>query len=107
MLYPYASVNAYDINWMDRPLFLDPNNVTQGWEADMKLALSKGMTLSSRVYAGTGNSDTVWTVGLKKQLTNSVATSIQYAQREVNNRATGAPITSDLKVLRVALEFLL
>jgi hypothetical protein len=107
VLYPYASVNAYDINWMDRPLFLDPNNVTQGWEADMKLALSKGMTLSSRVYAGTGNSDTVWTVGLKKQLTNSVATSIQYAQREVNNRATGAPITSDLKVLRVALEFLL
>jgi len=42
-----------------------------------------------------------------RRASNSVATSIQYAQREVNNRATGAAITSDLKVLRVALEFLL
>lgn len=107
VLYPYAAVNAYDINWIDRPLFLDPNNVTKGWEADMKLALSKGLMLNSRVYAGTGNSDTVWTVGLKKQISNGVSANVLYGQREVNNRATGAAVTPDLKVLRVALEFLL
>lgn len=106
-LYPYAAVNAYDINWIDRPLFLDPNNVRQGWEADMKLALTKSLLLNSRVYSGTGNSDMVWTVGVKKQVSNGVAASLLYGQREVNNRATGVAVTPDLKVLRGALEFML
>jgi hypothetical protein len=114
-LYPYAAVNAYDINWIDRPLFLDPNNVTQGWEADMRLALSKSWTLSSRVYGGNFqavgaakvDADTVWTIMLKKQLANGVAASVLYGQREVTNRATGLPHNDDLTVLRGALEFML
>ncbi|OPZ86914.1 MAG: hypothetical protein BWY76_00727 [bacterium ADurb.Bin429] len=115
-LYPYAAVNAYDINWIDRPLFLDPNNVTQGWELDMKLALSQSWLLSARVYDGdfeavgaaAVDADMVWVVSAKKQISNGVAASLLYSQREVTNRATNASLTGDdLTVLRAALEFML
>jgi len=114
-LYPYAAVNAYDINWIDRPLFLDPNNVTKGWELDMKLALSKSWLLSARVYDGDHeavgaaavDADMVWVLSAKKQIANGVAFSLLYSQREVNNRATNTAFTDDLTVTRAALEFVL
>jgi hypothetical protein len=113
-LYPYAAVNAYDTNWIDRPLFLDPENVTQGWELDMRYAITKSWQANARVYGGnhrslnfaTQDADTAWTVSVKKQVSNGVAASILYGSRDVTNFATGGNLPS-LKALRGALEFTL
>jgi hypothetical protein len=119
-LYPYAAVNAYDINWIDRPLFLDPNNVTQGWEASFRYAVSKTVQANARIYGGlhrplpgdatlgivTQDADTVFTVSLKKQIANGVAISGLYGTRDVTNFATGGSLPSQ-KVLRGAIEFAL
>jgi len=111
-LNPYAAHNAYDINWVDRPLYLDPNNVTQGWDAEARYAFAKSWLLQGRIYGGshqeaglaTMGADTVWTVGLKKQLTDGVSASAMYGVRGVRNRATDTKLF-DFKTLRAAIEF--
>jgi hypothetical protein len=110
-LYPYAAVNAYDINWIDRPLFLDPNNVSQGWEADLRYAFGRDWLLRFRAYDGSnrvlgGDADFVWMLALRKQMARTVAASVLYGRREVRS-AAGPDLFAgeDLQVLRGALEF--
>ncbi len=117
ILYPYAAVSAYDTNWIDRPLFLDPNNVTNGFEADLRYALSKKWMLNGRFYGplGTevGHRDYTWTLGTKYQLTNGVYANLLYGQRDLHNQVTGGPFISPLtgaevatlRTLRFGLEF--
>ena len=31
LLHPRAEIDPHDINWIDRPLFLDPTNIARGW----------------------------------------------------------------------------
>ena len=31
LLHPRAEIDPYDINWIDRPMFLDPTNIAKGW----------------------------------------------------------------------------
>ena len=58
ILNPYSSINAYDIDWVDRPLFLSESNssqlgnVTQGWEIDLKYAFARVWLFSFRYYGG-------------------------------------------------------
>jgi len=119
-LYPYAAVNAYDINWIDRPLFLDPNNVTQGWEGDLRWAFGCDWLMNFRIYGGkhsesnlaTTNANQVWTVSLKKQIATNVAASVLYGQNSLRNFNGGAQLENlkegnDLKVIRGAIEFTL
>jgi hypothetical protein len=54
LLHPYAETSAHDINWVDRPLFLDATNVARGWEVNLTLKrlLGSNMPLSIRYYDG-------------------------------------------------------
>lgn len=108
---PFAEVNAYDINWIDRPLFLDKDNVSQGWEADARFNINEKWMLFARVYDGknfdrTVDADMVWTVGLRKSITDNVSASLLYGQRDVPEAFT-ATGDDTLKVLRGAVEFTL
>lgn len=117
LLYPYALVNAYDINWVDRSLFLDPGNVTRGWEAALSVPIGKSWMVKGRVYGGdkqffdaaipaivTQDADTAWIVTLQHQIAAGVTTSLTYGQRDV----TGLQLREDqLKVLRFGVEFAL
>lgn len=59
LLHPYAEVSPHDINWVDRPLFLDPTNVSKGWEANLTLKslLGSDMPLKLRWYGGQAYND--------------------------------------------------
>lgn len=119
-LFPYALVNAYDTNWVDRPLFLDPFNVTKGWEANLGINFGRDWMLSARAYDGdhitnTSNTDAdfVWTVSLKKKVNAGITASLLYGQREVNvlnggdEFTDGEEFTDDYKLFRAAIEFVL
>jgi len=128
-VHPYAAVNPHDINWVDRPLFLDPTNITEGWQLALTLPrlLGRGSPLTvtyadGDAYTGdyinwlalggesstlpkppeTRNADTVWTVGVSKQLAENLSVGLLYGQRDVENVMLGeAPSGSDnIKVLR-------
>ena len=110
---PYSAYNAYDIDWIDRSMFLDPNNVTQGWDLEARYAFAKSWLLQGRVYGGqhqdasgeaTTNADTVYTLALKKQLADGINASLLYGIRGVHDFSTGAGL-SDLKTVRAGLEF--
>ncbi|HEY3416585.1 MAG TPA: S-layer homology domain-containing protein [Armatimonadota bacterium] len=121
LLYPYALVNAYDINWVDRPLFLDPNNVTRGWEAALNVPIGKTWMVKGRVYGGdkrffdttlitpaivTQDADTAWVVTLQHQIADGVTTNLTYGQRD----AAGLVLPSgetQVKLLRFGVEFAL
>jgi hypothetical protein len=115
ILYPYAAVNAYDTNWIDRPLFLDPNNVRRGWEADVRYAMSKKWLLNARIYGPLGSEvgarDLAWTLGTKYQVANGVYANLLYGQRDVHGTFTnplvpGYTITNPiLRTLRFGMEF--
>ncbi|MHB9025689.1 MAG: hypothetical protein ACYC7E_16220, partial [Armatimonadota bacterium] len=109
-LFPYALVNAYDINWVDRPLFLDPENVTRGWEAQLSVPIGATWMVKGRVYGGdnepdSATADTAWTVAVQHQVADGVTTSLLYGQRDITS---GSPLVPDtMKVLRFGVEFAL
>jgi len=107
-LYPFAAVNAYDISWIDRPLFLDKNNVTKGWEATAKWAFAKNWALMGRMYDGNrrngDDADRVIIGGIQAKVNSNVTATLLYGQRELQ----GIPAFTGedrLKVLRAELGF--
>jgi len=127
-LHPYAEVNAHDINWVDRPLFLDPTNIAKGWQLALTLPklLGEGTPLTvtwadgeainhdylDALVAGVPiagidkwrDADRVWTVSITRPLAENVNFRILYGQREVKNVLLGNTISpikdDDIKVLR-------
>lgn len=97
-------------NLIDRPLFLDPYNVAQGWEGMLNYDLTKTWSLQGRVYAGntvTGaDADTVWTASLKKVISDNVTACLTYGRRTLAVPTTISP-TDSLQMLRLGLEFTL
>jgi hypothetical protein len=119
-LNPYSSVNAFDIDWIDRPLFLSQHNVSDGWEADLRWKFAGDWQLRARVYdtfdegdntgsAIVGNptppalDNMVWTVSLRKPIADGVSASLLYAVRQDYDLLGG----DDLQVLRAGFDFAL
>jgi hypothetical protein len=114
-LHPNASVDPHDINWIDRPLFLDPTNIARGWHVNVTFPnlLGAGTPLSIDYADGDGytpeflewlavggsnsslaepdewrDADAFWTVKLSRQFTESVSANVLYSRREVDNILT-------------------
>ncbi|HUT75425.1 MAG TPA: S-layer homology domain-containing protein [Armatimonadota bacterium] len=108
-LVPYAAVSPHDIDWVDRPLFLDHNNIARGWEVNLAYrGLANGtMPIMVRYYDGDqlvspgvyGNGDAVWTVSVSKQLAQDVMATLLYGRREVENTVV-APGADPIQVVR-------
>jgi len=133
LLHPYAEWSPDYINWVDRPLFLDPTNVARGWEVGFtwKTLFGGTMPLSVRWYDGdaynpafltalaTGAStagidkwrsaDGVLVVSITKPINENVDFTLLYGRREVENvmRAVPGVLHDDLQVVRgeVAVRF--
>lgn len=121
---PYSAFNAYDIDWVDRPLFLSQYNVSQGVELDASYAFGDNWLLTSRVYSGIGdqNSTTmvgtdtvrldgpedtlVWIVGVKKPIAQGVTAGLTFGMRKLNETFYGTS-KSTLQTLRGQIEFAL
>jgi len=119
-LHPRAEIDPYDINWVDRRLFLDPTNIARGWHVGLNLpSVLGGKSPISFSYAG-GDSynpaylgwlsnggenqavavarpdkwrdaDPVWWVKVSHQMSDAVTASLLYGRREVDNvLSTGA-----------------
>jgi hypothetical protein len=111
-LHPYAEVNPHDINWVDRPLFLDATNIARGWHAAVTFPnlLGKQTPLSVSYAAGDAydplylawlgsggsnsgfaspdkwrDADPIWIVKLSRQFNESVSANLIYGRREVDN----------------------
>lgn len=123
---PYSSFNAYDIDWIDRPLFLSQYNVSQGVELDASYAFGDNWQLNSRIYTGIGDqnsalvdaagnatarldgpSDTlVWTLGIKKPIAQGVTAGLTIGIRQLNEAFYGTD-KSTLQTVRGQIEFAL
>ncbi len=53
LLHPFEEVNAYDVNWFDRPLFLTDTMSYVG-DIDGKYKMGKGWAIDGRVFGGRG-----------------------------------------------------
>ena len=111
-LHPNAEVDPHDINWVDRPLFLDPTNIARGYHVDVTFPelLGKNTPLSvsymngdaynprylSWLYLGGSNSlipepdkwvdaDSVWIVRLGRQFSENLSANILYGRRDADN----------------------
>jgi len=108
-LHPRAEIDPYDINWVDRPLFLDPTNIVKGWHALLSFPTLLGPGNSLKVsWAGgdaftpdflgwlftgaTGpkpdefrTADQVWTVSLSRRVSDIMTASILYGRRNADN----------------------
>lgn len=111
-LHPRAEVDPYYINWIDRPLFLDPTNIARGWhvQATFPKLFGEGWPLTVSYAAGdaynpdylgwlydggpgTGldapdkwrDADPVWWVKLSRQFNQAVSANLLYGRREVDN----------------------
>jgi hypothetical protein len=111
-LHPNAEVDPHDINWVDRPLFLDPTNIARGWHVNVTFPtlLGDNTPLSIAYSAGDGydpaflswllsggsnsgvaepdkwrDADPVWIVKLSRQFSENVSANVIYGRREVDN----------------------
>jgi hypothetical protein len=113
-LNPNAAVDPHDINWIDRPLFLDPTNIARGWHVNvtfpkllgsrtpLSISYMDGDAYEPRYLTylqlgGAGNpygipepskwtdADSVWVVKLSRQLSECVSANLLYGRREVEN----------------------
>jgi len=111
-LHPNAEVDPHDINWVDRPLFLDPTNIARGWHVNVTFPtlLGGNTPLSISYAAGDGydpafltwlvsggsnsgvaepdewrDADPVWIVKLSRQFSENVSANLIYGRREVDN----------------------
>ena len=110
-MFPYEAISPHDIDWVDRPLFLDPNNIARGWEATLEYrGLMKGtMPIKVRYYDGDRFSpvtfgeyvdgDAVIVVSVSKQIAQDVMATLLYGRREVE-AATGISDADPIQVLR-------
>ena len=111
-LHPRAEFDPHDINWIDRPLFLDPTNIARGWhaQATFPTLLGKDTPLTVSYSAGDAYSadylgwlfdggadssiaapdkwqdaDAVWWVKLSRQLNEAVGANLIYGHRDTDN----------------------
>jgi len=111
-LHPRAEIDPHDINWIDRPLFLDPTNIARGWhvQACFPTLLGENTPLTVSYAAGDAynpeylawliddgpgflvtapdkwrDADPVWWVKLSRQLNDAVSANLLYGRREVDN----------------------
>ncbi|NIR02194.1 MAG: hypothetical protein GTN78_18695, partial [Gemmatimonadales bacterium] len=111
-LHPNAEVDPHDINWVDRPLFLDPTNIAKGWHVNVTFPklLGPNTPVSVSYMDGDGyeprylywlsmggptsgipepdkwtDADSVWVVKVSRQLSDSVSANLLYGRREVDN----------------------
>jgi hypothetical protein len=128
VLNPYSSVNNYDVDWVDRPLFLGESNVTgmnqqlgnvtQGYELDLRYAFSSSWLFNVRYYGG-GNTSTfvpgtgvettkcndIWTAMIKKTISENVSLNLLYGQNRLRQSDTSLPNgLSTLKLIRFGIE---
>jgi hypothetical protein len=119
-LHPYASVAEDYIDWIDRPLFLNPQNVAKGYELMVELPhlLGSNSPLTVRYYDGDAynpryldgtpgaakwrDADRVWTVSMTRNIAPNVDWTLLYGRREVKNVLQPDPLgpQDDLQVLR-------
>jgi hypothetical protein len=126
-LHPLAEFSPHDINWVDRPLFLDPTNIAQGWEvgftwkrplgADMPLTVKwmdgkaytwdylASIMMNAPPYPGSAkwrDADAIGIVSLTKPLADDVNLTLLYGRRETENimYANREGDTKPLQVLR-------
>jgi len=114
-LHPDSEFNPYDINWVDRPLFLDPTNVARGWEGQVKLGkvLGSSFPLELRYYGGDAytedflgwllmgqpgprpdqwrKADSVWTVKVSHDIAKDVTASLLYGHRDAKHVLSPIP----------------
>ena len=92
-LYPYAAVNAFDTDSIDRPLFLNPENVAQGQEITANYRISDTWNISGRVYWGNPlgfayldeeHADAVYGATLTKKLGPGATASLSYFERQLD-----------------------
>jgi hypothetical protein len=118
-LHPLAEVNAHYINWVDRPLFLDPTNIAKGWhfnatfpkllgpKTPVSISYASGdgynpRFLSWMLFSGVDSAgapitkpdkweraDPVWWVQLSHQLSDSVTAKLLYGRREADRMLSG------------------
>jgi hypothetical protein len=106
-LHPRAEIDPYDINWVDRPLFLDPTTIAKGWRgpelptllvgARSKVSLGRRQCVHSEflgwLFTGASgpqpeefrDADPVWTVSLSRRMSDVMTASILYGRREADN----------------------
>jgi len=111
-LHPNAEVDPHDINWIDRPLFLDPTNIAKGWHVNVTFPklLGPDTPVSVSYMDGDGyeprylswldmggpasgipepdkwtDADSVWVVKVSRQLSEAVSANLLYGRREVDN----------------------
>ena len=111
-LHPNASVDPHDINWIDRPLFLDPTNIARGWHVNVTFPKLLGPNTPVSVSYMNGDAyeprylswlsqggpasgipepdewrdaDSIWTVKVSRQLSESVSANLLYGRRDVDN----------------------
>jgi hypothetical protein len=111
-LHPNAAVDPHDINWIDRPLFLDPTNIAKGWHVNVTFPnlLGHDTPLSVSYMDGDGyepryiswlsaggsssgisepekwrDADPVWVVKVSRQLSEDVSANVLYGRREADN----------------------
>jgi hypothetical protein len=111
-LHPNAAVDPHYINWVDRPLFLDPTNIAKGWHVNVTFPKLLGENTPVSVSYMDGDAyeprylswlaqggpasgipepaewrdaDSVWTVKVSRQLSESVSANVLYGRREVDN----------------------
>ncbi len=121
-LHPNAEVDPHDINWVDRPLFLDPTNIARGWHVNVTFPelLGKATPLSISymdgdayteeflgwLVAGGSNSgvaepdewrdaDPVWVVKLARQFTPDLSANLIYGRREVDSVMSTGTVPAD------------
>jgi len=111
LLHPVEEFNPHYINWLDRPLFLDPTNVAKGWEvnATLKRVLGEKTPVSFRYYTGKAyreeylgwlfidggyemskptkwrDADPVWSVTVGHQFSDALTANLTYGQRATDN----------------------
>lgn len=108
-LHPRAEIDPYDINWVDRPLFLDPTNIAKGWHGVLNFPTLLGEGNSLKVSWASGdaytpeflgwlftgatgsqprkwrNADSVWTVSFSRRMSDVMTASILYGRRNADN----------------------
>jgi len=112
-LVPYAAISPHDIDWVDRPLFLDHDNIARGWEVCLayKGLMGGTMPIKVRYYDGDmfdgatpalddyTDGDAVWTVSISKELAQDITGTLLYGRRDTE-ATTGVSGSDPVQVVR-------
>jgi len=117
LMHPLEEFNPHFINWLDRPLFLDPTNVAKGWEVSggFSRLLGEKTPISFRYYTGKAykeeylgwlfndggavnskpskwrDADPVWSVTIGHHFSDTLTANLTYGQRNVDNVMSSNP----------------